>query len=161
VAVMMACAEGEDVRKRRALARAAADHCRMASIRKNIDIRADAAHVWSALRDFGAVHLRLAPTFVVDTRLDTPGSRIVTFFDGQTAREVLVTCDDAERRLVYTIVGGRFTHHNATAQVFAEDDGHCRFVWRTDLLPDTLAPAIDAMMTRGAEAMKSALEAAS
>jgi hypothetical protein len=131
----------------------------MASIRKNIDIRADAGQVWSALRDFGAVHLRLAPGFVVDTQLDTPASRIVTFFDGRSAREVLVTCDDAERRLVYTIVGGPFTHHNATAQVFAEAGDPCRLVWRTDLLPDALAPAIDAMMTSGAEAMKSALEA--
>jgi hypothetical protein len=131
----------------------------MASLRKSIDIQASAEHVWSALRDFGAVHLRLAPGFVVDAQMDTPGSRIVTFFDGRTAREVLVTCDDAERRLVYTIVGGRLTHHNATAQVFAKDAGRCRFVWCADLLPDALAPAIDAMMTKGAEAMQRALEA--
>jgi hypothetical protein len=155
----MSAAE-EDVRMRRALARASADDGPMASICKVIDIRASAEHAWSALRDFGAVHLRLAPDFVVDTHMDTPASRIVTFFDGRTARELRITCDDAERRLVYAIVGGRLTHHNAAAQIFSEGDGQCRFVWRTDLLPDALAPAIDAMTTSGAQAMKKALEAA-
>jgi hypothetical protein len=131
----------------------------MASIRKDIPLHASAEHAWAALRDFGAVHRRLAPGFVVDARMDTPTSRVVTFFDGRTAREVLVTCDDAARRLVYTIVGGRLTHHNASAQVFADGDGQCRFVWSADLLPDELAPAIDAMMTRGAEVMQQTLEA--
>jgi hypothetical protein len=131
----------------------------MASIRKDIHLDTSAEHAWAALRDFGAVHQRLAPGFVVDARLDTPTSRVVTFFDARTARELLVTCDDAARRLVYSIVGGRLTHHNASAQVFAEGDGQCRFVWSADLLPDELAPAIDAMMARGAEVMKQALEA--
>jgi hypothetical protein len=131
----------------------------MASIQRTISIHCSAEHAWAALRDFGAVHLRLAPGFVTDARMDTPTSRVVTFADGRSARELLVSCDDATRRLVYSIVGGRPTHHNASAQIFAESDGSCRFVWSADLLPDELGPAFDAMMTRGAAVMRETLEA--
>jgi hypothetical protein len=131
----------------------------MASIRQSGRVAASPEHVGSALRAFGAVHTRLAPGFVVATTMDTPTSRIVTFFDGRTARELLVTCDDTERRLVYSVVGGRLTHHNASAQVFAEGEGYCRFVWSADLLPDEFSAAVDAMMATGLAAMKNALEA--
>jgi hypothetical protein len=69
-----------------------------------------------------------------------------------------VSRDDAERRLVYTVVGGRLTHHNASAQIVADGDDRCRFVWITDLLPDELAPAIETMRARGAEVMKETIE---
>ena len=49
--------------------------------------------VWDALRDFGALHTRLVPGFVTDTRLDGD-ARIVTFSNGTVAREILVDCDD-------------------------------------------------------------------
>src|SRR3954463_6702758 len=38
----------------------------MASIHKDIPIDAEPAQVWAAVRDFGAVHRRLAPGFVLD-----------------------------------------------------------------------------------------------
>ena len=41
------------------------------------------------MRDFGALHERLVPGFVVDCRLDGDGGRLVTFFNGAVAREVL------------------------------------------------------------------------
>jgi hypothetical protein len=41
------------------------------------------------------------------------------------------------------------SHHNASAQVFAEGDGRTRFVWIADLLPDEVAPAIAAMIDQG------------
>ena len=47
----------------------------MATIHKEISIEASADHVWDALRDFGAVHERVAPGFVVATRLEA-GARI-------------------------------------------------------------------------------------
>jgi hypothetical protein len=43
---------------------------RMASIRKEIAIDARPEDAWAALRDWGALHERLARGFVVDTRLD-------------------------------------------------------------------------------------------
>lgn len=130
----------------------------MASIPKEFLVAAPADRVWAALRDFGAVHERVAPGFVVESTMDTATSRVITFFNGMTARELLVSCDDVARRLVYSAVGGRLTHHNAAAQVFDEAGGGCRFVWVTDFLPDEMAPAIDTMMTRGAAVMKEALE---
>ena len=47
----------------------------MASIRKEFLIEAHSEDVWAAVRDVGALHTRLAPGFVVDTRLEeAPGS---------------------------------------------------------------------------------------
>src|SRR5260370_42260418 len=78
----------------------------MASIQKNILIDAHPDHVWDALRDFGALHTRLVPGFVLDTKLDGD-ARIVTFSNGTVAREILVDCDDNKRRLVYALVSER------------------------------------------------------
>jgi Polyketide cyclase / dehydrase and lipid transport len=51
----------------------------MASIRKEIVVEADPELVWDAVRDFGALHLRLAPGFVTDCRLDGTDRRIEPF----------------------------------------------------------------------------------
>jgi len=128
----------------------------MASIYKEIIIDAHPDDVWDALRDFGAVHTRLAPGFVLDTRLDGD-ARIVTFANGSVARETLVDCDDKRRRLVYAIASERLKQHSASAQVFAESDGRTRFVWITDVLPNEIAPYIDAQMDQGAAAIQKAL----
>ena len=84
----------------------------MASIRKDIPIDAPADHVWNAVRDFGAVHRRLAPGFAIDARLDGD-TRVVTFANGNVAREVLVDSDEARRRLVYAIASERVSHFTA------------------------------------------------
>jgi len=88
------------------------------------------------------------------------GARIVTFGNGTVAREVIVSVDDEARRLVWAIVGGRMTHHNGAAQVFAEGPDRSRFVWTTDLLPDDLAPAIAAMMEQAMPILKATVERA-
>ena len=129
----------------------------MASIHREVRIQADPATVWDALRDVGALHRRLAPGFVTDVRLDD-GARVVTFGNGVVAREVIVDVDDERRRLVWSAVGGRMTHHNASAQVFPYGEGHSRFVWIADLLPHEVAPAIAAMMDQGLAAIKRTLE---
>jgi carbon monoxide dehydrogenase subunit G len=128
----------------------------MASIRREILIDARPEDVWSALRDIGALHLRLAPGFVVDVRLEE-GARVVTFGNGMVARELIVDVDDDTRRLVWSVVGGRMTHHNASAQVFAEGDAS-RFVWVADLLPHELAPSIAGMIEQGLAVIKRTLE---
>ena len=74
------------------------------------------SEVWSAIRDIGALHTRLVPGFVTDTKLE-PGARIVTFIDGMVLREPIVTLDDEARRLVWTAEGGRARHYNAALQV--------------------------------------------
>lgn len=131
----------------------------MATICKEFIVEADAAQVWDALRDFKAVHVRLAPGFLTGCTIDAGGARVLTFANGLVAREVLVGIDDAHRRLAYTVAGGKASHHHASAQVFAEGPGRSRFVWITDVLPDAMAAYIEPMMVQGAAAMKAALEA--
>ena len=70
----------------------------MASIREEILLDARAEDVWDAVRDVGALHTRLVPGFVTDTRLEK-GARIVTFANGMVVRELIVDLDDTARRL--------------------------------------------------------------
>ncbi|WP_028351817.1 SRPBCC family protein [Bradyrhizobium murdochi] len=129
----------------------------MASIHKEILIDANPADVWDALRDFGALHTRLVPGFVTDTKLDGDDARIVTFSNGTVAREILVDCDDSKRRLVYAIVSERIKQHSASAQVFDDANGRTRFVWIVDVLPNEIAPYMDAQMDLGMRAIQKAL----
>jgi hypothetical protein len=92
----------------------------MASIRREILTKARPEEVWAAIRDIGALHTRLVPGFVVDTRLE-PGGRVVTFGNGMVVREPIVDINDQDRRLVWSAIGGRTTHYNASVQVFAAD----------------------------------------
>jgi carbon monoxide dehydrogenase subunit G len=80
----------------------------------------------------------------------------VTFVNGFTVRERIVTVDEANRRLVYSAVGGRTTHHNASFEVLGHDGG-TRVVWTTDLLPDEAAAVIEPMMKQGVVAMRRTL----
>lgn len=131
----------------------------MASIRREIVIEARPADVWDAIRDVGAVHTRLAPGFVTNTKMDGD-ARIVTFGNGLVARELIVDVDEDVRRLAWAVVGGRLTHHNASLQVFAHGDANCRAVWVADLLPNDLAGTIASMIEQGMSVMKKTLEAA-
>ena len=131
----------------------------MASVRKEVSIDVPAEQLWAAVRDVGALHTRLVAGFVTDCRLEGD-ARVVTFANGVVARELIVDVNDKDRRLVWAAVGGRLTHHNASAQVFAEGAGRSRLVWIADLLPNELAPAIEAMLEQGTIAMKKTLEGA-
>lgn len=131
----------------------------MASIRKELHLKASADTAWDALADFQNVHIRIAPGFVTASKPDGEGVRVVTFANGSVAREVLVTCDPALRRLVYTIPSERLTHHSASAEIVAEGTG-CRFIWTTDIAPDAMAPYIEAQMSAGAGVMQRTLDGA-
>jgi Polyketide cyclase / dehydrase and lipid transport len=125
----------------------------MASIHKDIPIDAPAHEAWDAVRDFGAVHTRLAPGFVTDAKLDGE-SRIVTFANGLVARELLVDCDDERRRLVYAVISERVSQHSASIQIVADGDTRCRMIWVTDVLPHTIAPYVSSQMDLGAAAVQ-------
>ena len=127
----------------------------MASVRKEIPLAAGVATVWDALRDVGALHTRLVPGFVTDCRLDGD-ARIVTFANGQVARERIVDVSDADRRVVWAISDPPFSHYRAAAQVFPDGAHGSRLVWISDFLPHALRDRIDGMMTLGASAMQKA-----
>jgi len=128
----------------------------MASIRKEIPIDAHPDDVWAAVRDFGAVHERLAPGFVVDTRLDGD-ARIVTFHNGTIARELLVDCDDGRQRLVYAIASERVRHYNASVQVSADGETNTRVSWIVDVLPNEIASYVGGQMDLAVVAMQKTL----
>jgi hypothetical protein len=129
----------------------------MGSIRKEILTSARPEHAWDALRDVGALHTRLVPGFVVDTRLE-PGARVVTFGNGMVVREPIVAIDEEARRVVWSAIAAGITHYNGSAQVFAEPAGGARILWTADFLPDEAEKTIAPMMDEGAAAMKVALD---
>ena len=131
----------------------------MASIRKEILLDTPAEAVWDAVRDVGAVHTRVAPGFLTGCRMEAaPLARVVSFANGMEARELIVDVDDASRRLVWSVVGGRLSHHNASMQVVAEGAARTRVVWIADLLPNEFAGPIAGMIDAGLAAMKKTLD---
>jgi hypothetical protein len=130
----------------------------MATLHEEITVSAPAERVWDAVRDVGALHTRLVPGFVTDTRMEGE-TRVVTFGNGAIAREPIVSIDDERRRLVWASVGGRATHYNAVMEVTADGTG-CRVRWTIDLLPHELAPAISGMQRQGLATLKKTLESA-
>ncbi len=129
----------------------------MASVIREIATTARPEDVWAAIRDIGALHTRLVPGFVVDTRLE-PGVHVVTFANGASVREPIVTLDDAARRLVWSAEGGRTTHYNASVQAFEGSGGGARVVWIADFLPDSLSGDIAGAIEMGMAAMKTTLD---
>ena len=131
---------------------------RVTSIDRHVIVDVPPEQAWDALRDFGALHTRLARGFATDCRLEG-SDRVVTFANGTILRERLIAIDEERRRVVWTILDGPFTHHNGAAQV-SDEGGRTRFEWTTDLLPDELHDGIAAAMERGLAAIKETLESA-
>lgn len=131
----------------------------MATIYKEIIVNAPPAFVWEAIKDFGAVHTRFARGFVTNT-VRSGDERTVTFASGFVAREHLVSMDNDLRRLVYTLVEGPATHHNASFQVLDAPGGQTRLVWITDLLPEDVRPMVAQMVDLGSDAIRETLETA-
>lgn len=132
----------------------------MAPIYKEIFVEATPESARDAVRDVGAVHRRLVPGYVVNTRLEGD-ERILTFADGGVARELIMMIDEERHRLAYAVIEARMplTRHHASLQIFAEGEGS-RLVWITDALPHERAAEIAARVERGAEIMKQTLELA-
>ena len=134
----------------------------MASIRTEVVIDSRPEQVWEAVRDVGAVHRRLLPDRVVDTRMEGD-VRILVFPQGREIRELIVDVDDTTRRLAYAVIEGSrppLTHHHASFQVFPEGPDRTRLVWTTDLLPDAVVPEVRPRIEHGAQDMKRSLEEA-
>lgn len=129
----------------------------MASIHREIEINAPTAKAWDALRDVGALHTRLAPGFVIDTKLE-PGARVVTFGNGMVVRELIIDVSEERHRVAWSSQAAQLTHYNASAQVFDVGNGKTRFVWIADLLPNEAAPMVTGMIEQGLAVIKQTLE---
>src|SRR5690242_21268777 len=130
----------------------------MASIRREVRIDTRPETAWDALRDVGALHTRLVPGFVVDTRLE-PGARIVTFGNGTVLRELIVDVNDETKRVVWSARREQLTHHNASVQAFAGEDGQTRVVWIADVLPNEAAGPMSQLIEQAMRVMKKTLDA--
>jgi hypothetical protein len=129
----------------------------MASIHKDIPIDASPDDVWDAVRDFGALHTRLVPGFVTDTKLDGD-TRVVTFASGNVARELLVGRDDERKRLAYAIAANeRVQHYAGSVQVLADGATRSRVTWIVDVLPNEIASFVSSQMDHGVAAMQKKL----
>jgi hypothetical protein len=132
----------------------------MPTIHLEITIDAAPETIWDAARDVGALHTRLVPGFVVATEMlpDCPvPTRRVTFAEGVTVDERIVSIDDERRRLVWTVV--EIDHHNGALQIFPGPDGQgARVTWTADVLPAEIADRIAPMMQMGLERMKACFE---
>lgn len=130
------------------------------TIRKEIVIAASPEQVWDAVRDVGAVHHRLVPGYTENTLMDG-NERTLVLPNGGMTRELIVSIDDAERRMAYAVVEGRMPlqHHHASFQVLAHDQTSSKLVWITDFLPEQLTAEIQVRVDRGAQVMKATIEA--
>lgn len=129
----------------------------MATVRKELRLKASPDAVWAAFEDIGAIHTRLAQGFVTDTKLQ-PGGRLVTFANGMVAFEAIITIDTDARRLAYAVTGSaNLTHHSASFEVVPDGAGS-RVVWLADFLPDAAAGTIGGMMEAGCAAMARTLD---
>ncbi|MGW3038523.1 SRPBCC family protein [Kitasatospora sp. NPDC001159] len=131
----------------------------MASIHRDILIDDTPENVWAAVRDFGEVHKRLAPGFVTGTRVEGD-IRIVTFASGTVVHELIVDIDDEARRIAYSVIGGSLKpkHHHASMQVVSDTENRSRFVWITDVTPDSLGEPIAEMVDQGIRVIKRTLD---
>jgi hypothetical protein len=128
----------------------------MATLHKEIVLPCSASEFWDAARDLGALHTRLVPGFVTDTKLDPSGrSRRVTFANGMQVTEPILSVDSERRRLAWCAEGANTRHYNAVLEVSDCEKG-ARVVWTTDLLPDEAASAIEAMQDQAFAAMQRA-----
>lgn len=129
----------------------------MSTIRKQIDLDVAASQVWDIVRDIGSVHTRFAPGFVVDTVLE-PGGRVVTFANGMKVTERIIAVDDDLRRLAYSARSDRIDHHHASFEVIPLASDRTRLLWTADVLPESAAKNVGAMMEEGAAAIRSAIK---
>jgi hypothetical protein len=123
----------------------------MATIRREAILDCDPKSAWEILRDFGNAAVVFAGP-LVGCDCDGPVRR-VTFASGLSVREQLVTLDDVERRIVYSVLDGPFSQHSASMQLIA-DGTRTRFVWISDFLPDDAASAVLPLVDEGCRAIE-------
>lgn len=130
----------------------------MPTLRQETLIQVSPDQAWAAIRDVGAFH-RLVPGLTADTKMDG-NERTLILADGSTVKELIVSLDEDERRLVFAVQEGRMplVHHNASFQIIPDGEGRSRFVWITDFLPAELTGMLQGQAERVSEVIKQTLE---
>jgi hypothetical protein len=129
----------------------------VASMQYELTLDVDADKAWAALRQVGLAHKLFAGT-LIDGRLDGD-VRTVSFAGGLVTREQIIDVSEDRRRVAYSVIEGTpMTHHNASMQIVAIDEGRCRFIWIADFLPDAFGGTMAPLVKEGAQALKANLE---
>jgi len=127
----------------------------MGSVIRAVEIGIPIDKAWSLLRDFGAA-ADLFPDVLSGCEV-SGDTRTVTFRNGATVVERLVTVDDQHHRVAYAVVGGDFTHHSASMRLTPSGEG-VAFTWESDVLPDDRAARIMPLVEAGCASIKRSLE---
>ncbi|MFC5382057.1 SRPBCC family protein [Aquipuribacter nitratireducens] len=128
----------------------------MSSIVRTIPVTVPAEAAWLRLADVGAVNRLL--TFLGDVTVDGD-TRTCALGDLGTLREIILSVDEENRRVAYTIVEAPlpFTHHSAAFHLQADGAGGTVLSWTTDFLPAELRPQVEALVDQGVQSLTEAL----
>lgn len=128
----------------------------MNSIVRTIPVAVPAEEAWLRLADVGAVNQLL--TFLGEVTVDGD-SRTCALGDLGTLEETILSVDEANRRVAYTIVSAPlpFTHHSAAFQLQSDAAGGTVLWWTTDFLPAELYPQVEALVDQGVQSLTAAL----
>lgn len=113
----------------------------MATIHKQFKINAPSDRVWSKMSDLAGVHSLLG--MLTNAKVDGD-MRVCQTHNGASLKELIVSVDNKEKRLVYAIIESpfNFEFHSASWQAISDGD-RTIFEWYTDLKPDRLAETIE------------------
>ncbi len=129
----------------------------MATVRHHVVVDAPAERAWALLGD----PARLAEWFPGITACAVDGTRrTVTLRTGIELPEELVTVDDLQRRLQYSVKLPVLRHHLSTLDVLDLGDGRCCCAYGVDAEPAVMALVIGGNARDGLHRAKSLLEGA-
>jgi hypothetical protein len=117
----------------------------MASINLETKLGVGPDELWAQVKDVGGVSNLLG--IITESSLDGD-QRSCTMADGAQLSETIISIDDDNRRVAYTITDSPFPieAHAASMQVSDAGDGTSHFQWITDVKPDELADALGPML---------------
>lgn len=113
----------------------------MATIHKQFQVNAPIEQVWSKMSDLSSVHTLFG--MLQNTALEGD-QRVCRTQDGGELKELIVSIDPGQKRLVYAITESpfNFEFHCASWQAIPNGESTI-FEWYTDLKPDALAGTIE------------------
>lgn len=106
----------------------------MATVHREIPIDSTVDAAWKKLSDVGGVHGMLS---ILSGCSISGDKRVCELQGGGTLEELIISVDDDQRRVAYSITESPFgfEFHSASMSVLANGD-KATFVWITDLKPD-------------------------
>ena len=118
----------------------------MASINLKTTLAVSADDLWAEVKDVGGISGMLE--VITESSLDGD-QRSCTMADGGQLSETIISIDDENKRVAYTITDSPFPiqAHAASMQVTDAGGGKSTFQWITDVKPDELAGGLGPMLS--------------